>query len=261
MSLNRQEYEELFAHNGADQINAIFGVINSPQTPYVAQLTTFADLRTVIKSLEGDGYDAASELIDCFSSEEGISSFLKAFSVSDKYQITEGGLLVPKQNAVKLYTSERTTQTSYLRSDLLTKFDKLKNVFRHRIEQAGIKFDTDLVINSGYRSSAYQLGIFAYYVSIETNNAVAEVIKNTAAPGTSQHASWPQHAIDIAQFKRHSPSNPLGARVDFDNEIFDLPAYQVFEESLKELETFELSYPRGHSVANGEPWEIKPKAA
>jgi LAS superfamily LD-carboxypeptidase LdcB len=104
-----------------------------------------------------------------------------------------------------------------------------------------------LLIESGYRSSAYQLYLFIFYLK-NHDYSIRETVKFVALPGYSEHGSPKYQAIDfINEFGINGEYNP--------QEFEDLPEYAWLLERAGEF-GFVLSYPKGEegSGITYEPW-------
>lgn len=103
-----------------------------------------------------------------------------------------------------------------------------------------------LLVESGYRSSAYQLYLFLYY-SPKHDYSVKETNRFVALPGHSEHGHPPRQAIDFI--------NQEGINGEDHPEEFEaLPEYQWLQQHAKEF-GFVLSYPRDNPYNTSfEPW-------
>ena len=102
-----------------------------------------------------------------------------------------------------------------------------------------------LVVESGYRSPAYQLYTFLFYLP-KHGYSIRETAKWIAFPGYSEHGSPVTQAIDFM--------NEKGINGEDDVTEFErLPEYEWLVKRAGEFR-FELSYPRGKKGINFEPW-------
>lgn len=103
-----------------------------------------------------------------------------------------------------------------------------------------------LLIESGYRSSAYQLYLFIYYLK-NHEYSIRETVKFVALPGYSEHGAPTHQAVDfIDVFGINGEDNP--------KEFEDLLEYQWLLEHAGEF-GFVLSYPKtDQSGITFEPW-------
>ena len=103
-----------------------------------------------------------------------------------------------------------------------------------------------LYIESGYRSSAYQLYLFIYYLQ-NHKYSIRETVKFVALPGFSEHGSVKHQAIDFIS-------------VDGVNGEEDAKLFEALEEYRWLLANagkygFLLSYPRNNPTGiSFEPW-------
>lgn len=102
-----------------------------------------------------------------------------------------------------------------------------------------------LHVDSGYRSPAYQLYTFLFYLP-KHHYSLAETGQWVALPGHSEHGSPQRQAIDFV--------NEEGVDGDEDPEDFArLPEYEWLVQNAGKF-GFELSYPRGGNAVTFEPW-------
>lgn len=103
-----------------------------------------------------------------------------------------------------------------------------------------------LLVESGYRSSAYQLYLFVYYLK-NHEYSIRETVKWVALPGYSEHGAPAHQAIDFI--------NESGINGEYDTKEFEaLPEYRWLLTRAAEF-GFALSYPK--DAASGityEPW-------
>ncbi len=101
-----------------------------------------------------------------------------------------------------------------------------------------------LLVESGYRSPAYQLYLFLYYMP-KHGHSVRETNRHVALPGCSEHGSPDFQAIDFI-----TPEGVNGE--DRPEEFEELQEYGWLRARAREF-GFRLSYPRGGPSAF-EPW-------
>ncbi len=103
-----------------------------------------------------------------------------------------------------------------------------------------------LLVESGYRSPAYQLYLFLFYMP-KHDDSVIETNKFVALPGHSEHGYPPRQAIDFI--------NQEGINGEDHPEEFEaLPEYQWLQQHAQEF-GFHLSYPRDNPYHTAfEPW-------
>ena len=103
-----------------------------------------------------------------------------------------------------------------------------------------------LLVESGYRSPAYQLYLFLFYLP-KHDSSIRETNRFVALPGHSEHGYPPRQAVDFI--------NEEGINGEDNPEAFEaLPEYQWLAHHAHEF-GFVLSYPRDnpHNTAF-EPW-------
>jgi D-alanyl-D-alanine carboxypeptidase len=103
-----------------------------------------------------------------------------------------------------------------------------------------------LLVESGYRSPAYQLYLFLYYLP-KHDHSITETNRFVALPGHSEHGYPPRQAIDFI--------NEAGINGEDHPEEFEaLPEYRWLTEHAGEF-GFVLSYPRNNPLNTAfEPW-------
>jgi LAS superfamily LD-carboxypeptidase LdcB len=103
-----------------------------------------------------------------------------------------------------------------------------------------------LLVESGYRSSAYQLYLFVYYLK-NHEYSIRETVKWVALPGYSEHGAPAHQAIDFI--------NESGINGEYNvKEFEDLPEYHWLLKHAGEF-GFVLSYPKtDQSGITYEPW-------
>ena len=103
-----------------------------------------------------------------------------------------------------------------------------------------------LLVESGYRSSAYQLYLFLYYLP-KHDHSITETNRFVALPGYSEHGYPPRQAIDFM--------NEGGVNgEDHPEEFAALPEYRWLQQHAAAF-GFALSYPRDNPLHTAfEPW-------
>lgn len=102
-----------------------------------------------------------------------------------------------------------------------------------------------LLVESGYRSPAYQLYTFLYYLP-KHRYSLIETGQWVALPGLSEHGTPHRQAVDFI--------NEEGINGELDAEEFErLPEYAWLAANARKF-GFELSYPRGKKGITFEPW-------
>ena len=103
-----------------------------------------------------------------------------------------------------------------------------------------------LLVESGYRSPAYQLYLFMFYMP-KHDWSIVETNRFVALPGHSEHGYPPRQAIDFI--------NEAGVNGEDHPEEFEaLPEYRWLQRRAHEF-GFAISYPRGNTQHTSfEPW-------
>jgi D-alanyl-D-alanine carboxypeptidase len=103
-----------------------------------------------------------------------------------------------------------------------------------------------LLVESGYRSPAYQLYLFLFYLP-KHDHSMTETNRFVALPGHSEHGYPPRQAIDFI--------NEEGINGEDDPAAFEaLPEYRWLQEHAHAFGFF-LSYPRDNPYGTAfEPW-------
>ena len=102
-----------------------------------------------------------------------------------------------------------------------------------------------LLVESGYRSPAYQLYTFLFFLP-KYHYSLKETREWVALPGFSEHGNPRRQAIDFI--------NPLGVNgEDRPEEFENLPEYAWLSQRARDF-GFELSFPRGTPGSAFEPW-------
>ena len=103
-----------------------------------------------------------------------------------------------------------------------------------------------LLVESGYRSQAYQLYLFMFYLP-KHDYSITETNRFVALPGYSEHGYPPRQAIDFI--------NAEGVNGEDHPEEFEaLPEYGWLQQHANEYGFF-LSYPRNNAMHTSfEPW-------
>ncbi len=112
---------------------------------------------------------------------------------------------------------------------------------------------TELLVDSGYRSPAYQLYLFVFFMG-NHDLSIRETNKHVALPGHSEHGAASQQAIDFI--------NEEGINGEDHPEEFEvLPEYAWLTKHANTYGFF-LSYPRGNVLNTAfEPWHWHYEAA
>lgn len=109
-----------------------------------------------------------------------------------------------------------------------------------------------LLVESGYRSSAYQLYLLVFYLS-NHDYSIRETVKFVALPGFSEHGSSEHQALDFINADGiNGEDNPA--------EFEALAEYKWLLKNAGRF-SFELSYPKtGNKDITFEPWHWRIKA-
>ena len=188
------------------------------------------------------------ELYDPLNAEE--RQFLKKFQNLDGKKLgikipfrgmafgTED-LVVIKGQKVKINNQEKELPAQFLPRKVYVDYSKMMEEMRKDLGKR-------LYVESGYRSSAYQLYLFVYYLQ-NHEYSIKETVKWVTLPGYSEHGSVTHQAIDfISENGISGEENP---------QLFeDLEEYRWLEKNASRF-SFVLSYPKnaGKGITY-EPW-------
>jgi hypothetical protein len=125
----------------------------------------------------------------------------------------------------------------YLPRDAYNAYQAMMNAMEKEIGKR-------LLVESGYRSPAYQLYLFLFYMA-KHDFSIRETNRHVALPGCSEHGSPARQAIDFI-----TPGGINGE--DHPEEFEALEEYRWLQKRAKSF-GFYLSYPRGGKSAF-EPW-------
>ena len=120
------------------------------------------------------------------------------------------------------------------------------DAYRRMMDAMQAELGKRLLVESGYRSSAYQLYLFLFYLP-KHGDSIRETNRFVALPGHSEHGYPPRQAIDFI--------NEAGVNGEDHPEAFEaLPEYAWLQQHAKAF-GFALSYPRDNpSHTSFEPW-------
>lgn len=122
---------------------------------------------------------------------------------------------------------------------------RVYEIYRQMMDAMQKDLGKKLLIESGYRSPAYQLYTFLYYTP-KHNYSLSETGRWVAIPGYSEHGAPQQQAIDfINEEGINGEDNPA--------EFEALPEYAWLTENAGRF-GFVLSYPRAQTGITFEPW-------
>lgn len=153
--------------------------------------------------------------------------------VGQKVKVTE------KEKKAGTKVDVRELAPQFLPPDVYAKYQKMMEAMK---KDLGKK----LLVESGYRSSAYQLYLFVYYLQ-NHKYSIRETVKYVALPGYSEHGAPAFQAIDfINEDGINGEDNPS----EFDH----LPEYAWLQKNAAKF-GFVLSYPKDGPVGiTYEPW-------
>ncbi|MDP3920617.1 MAG: D-alanyl-D-alanine carboxypeptidase family protein [Candidatus Omnitrophota bacterium] len=121
----------------------------------------------------------------------------------------------------------------------------VQQVYEEMMQAMAADLGKRLLVESGYRSPAYQLYTFLFYTP-KHEYSLAETGHWVALPGYSEHGAPHQQAIDFI--------NQEGINGEDHVEEFEgLPEYRWLQEHADKFH-FRLSYPRGQEGITFEPW-------
>ena len=118
--------------------------------------------------------------------------------------------------------------------------------YQRMMDAMQAELGTRLLVESGYRSGAYQLYLFLFYLP-KHGDSIRETNRFVALPGHSEHGYPPRQAIDFI--------NEAGINGEDHPEQFEaLPEYAWLQQRAKAF-GFALSYPRDNPFHTSfEPW-------
>ena len=131
--------------------------------------------------------------------------------------------------------------TQYLPENVFTAYEGMMQAMQKDIGKK-------LLVESGYRSPAYQLYTFLYYLP-KHGYSPAETRRWVALPGYSEHGAPQRQALDFINEEGINGDNPGQTAETFEA----LPEYAWLKQNAGEF-GFELSYPRGTKDTTFEPW-------
>lgn len=127
------------------------------------------------------------------------------------------------------------------------------NAYRRMMAAMEKDLGVRLLVESGYRSPAYQLYLFLFYMP-NHDHSIAESIRHIALPGHSEHGYPPNQAIDFI--------NQQGINGEYNPPEFEaLPEFAWLNKHAAEY-GFVLSYPKGNASNSAyEPWHWRYEGA
>ncbi|MCB9772415.1 MAG: M15 family metallopeptidase [Candidatus Omnitrophica bacterium] len=140
---------------------------------------------------------------------------------------------------------QRELAPQFLPRDVFTKYTAMMEAMQKDIGKK-------LLVESGYRSSAYQLYLFVYYLQ-NHKYSIRETVKFVALPGYSEHGAPAFQAIDFI--------NVDGFNGEDNTSEFDtLPEFAWLQKNAQKF-GFVLSYPKDAPVGiTYEPWHWRCEA-
>ncbi len=219
----------------------------------VKKLEPFIQSRDKTKDLAKLTFD---ELYTPLNNEE--KSFLKSFEALDAQalgvKIPYRGLATGKEDLVLIVGQKvkvrdhKKEKTKKDRRELAPQFLPRSVYAKYSLMASAMKKDLGkkLLVESGYRSSAYQLYLFVYYLQ-NHKYSIRETVKYVALPGYSEHGAPKHQAIDFI--------NEDGINGEDNPSEFDvLPEFAWLEKHAAKF-GFVLSYPKNGPVGiTYEPW-------
>lgn len=148
------------------------------------------------------------------------------------------GLFRIENQVVKMEGKETTIPPQYLPKDIYDQYLVMMEAMEKELRKR-------LYVESGYRSSAYQLYLFVFYLQ-NHDYSIKETVKWVALPGYSEHGSPEHQAIDFINGNGISgETNPA----EFEN----LVEYKWLLGNAGKF-GFTLSYPKNTPGITFEPW-------
>lgn len=149
------------------------------------------------------------------------------------------GLVSIRDQRIKRGGQSVVIETQYLPRQVFEQYEAMMTAMKRDLRRR-------LYVESGYRSPAYQLYLFLFYLA-ERGFSLRDTARWNALPGYSEHGYPPKQAIDFV--------NEEGVSGENDPEVFEkLPEYRWLREHAGKF-GFVLSYPKGNSWGIGfEPW-------
>ncbi len=147
-------------------------------------------------------------------------------------------LAVIKGQKIKMEGKEQDLPPQFLPNDVYEKYLRM-------MEEMQKDLGKQLYIESGYRSSAYQLYLFIFYLK-NHDYSIRETARYVTLPGYSEHGAPKHQAIDFINIDGISgETNPA----DFEN----LDEYKWLLQNAEKF-GFVLSYPKNDARLTFEPW-------
>jgi len=189
----------------------------------------FEELYAVLNEKEGD---FLRKFQNVTGDELGVTIPFRGIATGDEKLVRIEGQKIKMEGADFIIPPQYLPQNVY--QNFLVMMDAMENDIGKR-----------LYVESGYRSSAYQLYLFIFYLK-NHDFSILDTVKWVALPGYSEHGS-PQHqAIDFI--------NADGISGETDPKLFEeIPEYRWLLENGESF-GFVESYPKESKVTTYEPW-------
>lgn len=196
------------------------------ELPYL----TFAELESPLNSQEIQFLQRFREIR---GSEIGVSIPFRQFSQGDQVLIKIEGQKIRVKGEI------RELAPQFLPAPVFKAYTSMMDAMQKDLGKR-------LLVESGYRSSAYQLYLFVFYLS-NHDYSIRETAQWVALPGYSEHGAPDHQAIDFI--------NEEGANGEYDVREFEvLPEYDWLQKNASRF-GFILSYPKNAGAGiTYEPW-------
>ena len=226
-----------------------------PRKDIMMVKTVLKKLKPLIKEREADSTLATLTFDELYAPlNEKESRFLRDFQGLDakalNVRIPFRGIATGKEPLTKISGqrvryiniqngASRELGVQYLPENVYEKYNEMMAAMQKDIGKR-------LLIESGYRSSAYQLYLFVFYLK-NHKYSIRETVKFVALPGYSEHGAPAHQAVDFI--------NVSGINGEYNMKEFeDLPEYHWLLAHAGEF-GFVLSYPKtDQSGITFEPW-------
>lgn len=181
---------------------------------------------------------------------EGLEPPEKSFLDSIRSR-KKGGIFPPPELPLKKIEGQKVLKkgkleeigAQYLPPDVYAAYEKMMQAMQKDLGKR-------LYVDSGYRSPAYQLFTFLFYLP-KHHYSIDEGRQWVALPGHSEHGNPDRQAIDFISIE--------GENGDDAAEKFEALAEYAWLEKNAAIFGFELSYPRGTKGTVFEPWHWRYK--
>lgn len=155
------------------------------------------------------------------------------------YQDQDVKWVIVKDQWVTVNGAKQKVSSAAVPENIIKEYKKMMKAMKNDLGK-------ELLIESGYRSGAYQLYLFIFYLE-KRKYSILDTSKWNALPGYSEHGFAPRLALDLM--------NEEGVNGDMDPEAFEkLDEYKWLLKHAKNY-GFVLSFPRTNPTGIGfEPW-------